>query len=107
MRSARVVQKRPAERLPPVIEHRYERAALDSRAQEFIERIDNAQSFNRSVPLQFDQLCDQRPVRFDPHDVVTLLEFPCCKHAAVEAVSDTRVVHQFARVLRYATSREV
>src|SRR5579859_1354029 len=107
MRPARVVQKRSSEGLTPLTEHRCERALLYCRPQKFIERIDDSQSRDGRASFQFDHGGDHRSVWLDPHDVVASLEFPCREHAAVEAVTDTRVVQQFARMLRYAACREV
>src|ERR1700761_294350 len=96
MRPARVVQKRPGEALTPLGEHRYELASLDCRPQELVERIDDPQSRDGRASFQFDHGCDHRSVRLDAHDLVAAPEFPCREHAAVEAMSDTRMVQQLA-----------
>src|SRR5260221_9401463 len=102
MAPARIIEEGPGETLPPVFEHRLQRAARERRRQILLEAADHPDASDARGYLQFHGRGDQRAHRADTHDLAVALELPGWADAAREAMADAGVAEQILGMRRPA-----
>src|SRR5437899_13096137 len=76
MTPAGIVKEGPGEALPPVFEHRHDRAAGEGGRKITLETLDHAQPGNGGGYFQVDGGGDERSGRVDPHYLTVAFELP-------------------------------
>src|SRR5260221_13003353 len=102
MAPARIVEEGPGETLPPVFEHRLQRAARERRRQILLEAADHPDASDGGGYLQLHGRGDQRARRADTHDLAVTLELPGRADAAREAMAHAGVAEQILGTRRPA-----
>src|SRR5260370_31601285 len=107
MTPAGIVKEGPGEALPPVFEHRHERAACEGGRKIALETLDHAKPGNGGGYFQVDGGGDERSGRVDPHDLTVAFELPGDGDAARKAMADAGVAEQILWVIGPAMGRQI
>src|SRR3977135_2428037 len=100
--SSGVVEERSREGLPPRLEDRFERAAVEMRAQPVLEQTNDAGTGNRRIDHKINRSADayqERPRGIDPYHLAVALEFPWRHRPAGEAAAQAGMLEKLPRVL--------
>jgi hypothetical protein len=108
--TARIVEKRAAECLPPRLQNSLKRPAVQVRAQPDLEQVDDTKSVHRRRDSQIrrsSQAHQERAIDIDAHDSFVSLKLPCWNGAAGELPAQTGMLEEIARMLGSTSGIEI